>query len=62
MLAWQTSVRDVVGGGGSTVHRKGGDLPQAAENTDTLPVLLSETYRQFNGGAQTAYAWDRALN
>ena len=57
-----TPVWDVGGGDGTTVHGQRGDLPKAAEKTDTLPVLWIRVYRGVNQGTQTAYAWVGATN
>ena len=43
-----TPVRDVGGGGGTTVHGQGGDAPRADENTDPLPGPCSRAYRSIN--------------
>ena len=57
-----TWVRDVGGVGGTEVRIQGGDVPQAAEKTDALPVLQSITYNRLDGCAQTVYAWDGNRN
>ena len=57
-----TLVRDVIGGDMEMVHGEGGNLPRAAEKTVPLPGLQIGTYRGFDDGAQTAYAWDRSGN
>ena len=51
-------VWDVEGGGGTTVHEQGGDVMQAVDKTDPLPVLWSINYHRFDDIVQTTYAWD----
>ena len=46
----------------AVVNRRGGNVPQAAENTDPLPRLRSITYHGIDDGTQTVDTWDGAWN
>ena len=62
MSAGHTPVWDVRGDDGTTVHGKGGDVHQVAENTDPLHKLCSRAYHRIDDGTQTAYAWEGYRN
>ena len=55
-------IQDVRGDSGTIVHRQRGGVPELVEKTYPLPILKSRTYRRFDDGEHTLYAWDGASN
>ena len=44
------------------VHKKMGNILQAAEMADPLPGLGSKSYHRVDEGTRMVDAWDRAIN
>ena len=58
MPSWNTLVQDVGGGGGTTMHRQGVEVPRTVENTDPPTVLWGISYCGIDEGTHMAYAWN----